>query len=68
MAIWGVTLVALGEVLMHLWRGRKGAANAKPAPPPDDAEKLLNELLAQVEAAEKAKQAAGGDGANGPPP
>lgn len=47
LAVWGFAFVAVGEVLLHLWRSRR-----KPvAPPakPDEAEKLLEEILSQVE-------------------
>jgi hypothetical protein len=49
MAVWGFGFVAVGELALHLWRSRKPAA--PPCPPqPDEAEKLLEELLAQAEA------------------
>lgn len=57
MALFGFAFIAIGETLLYLWRGNP--VEAKPASrqsPPDDAEKLLEELLSQVEAAEKAKQ------------
>ena len=55
MAFWGFTFVALGELLMYLRRGHpKSVQETKPVPEAD-AEKLLEELLQQVEAAAKAK-------------
>ena len=49
MALWGFVFVLVGELVM--WRVRSKRAATKAAePPPDDAEKLLNELLAQAEA------------------
>jgi hypothetical protein len=61
MAAWGFGFVALGEVVVHHYRKRRAAASpAIPAvaqPQPDDAEKLLLELLAQ---AESQRAAAGG--------
>ena len=47
MAFWGFVFVAAGELVLSRFRK---PAPAKPAPPPDDTEKLLNELLAQAEA------------------
>jgi hypothetical protein len=48
MAFWGVVLVAVIELVMYAVRGNpKPAAPAEPQP---DAEKLLNDLLAQAEA------------------
>jgi hypothetical protein len=44
MAVWGFGFVAVGEVVLHHRRSRR------PAAPPDPAEKLLEEILAQVEA------------------
>jgi hypothetical protein len=48
MALWGFAFVVVCELVLYRIRRR---APAKPADPvPDDAEKLLNELLAQAEA------------------
>ncbi len=48
MAFWGFAFVAVCELVLSRFRKR---APVKPAePPPDDAETLLNELLAQAEA------------------
>ena len=56
MAFWGFAFVAVCELVLSRFRKR---AAVKPAePPPDDAETLLNELLAQAEA----KTAAEGQG------
>lgn len=56
MAAGGALVVAVGELLLFLIRGNP-PQKKKTAPPQDDAEKLLDELLKQVEDAEKAKQA-----------
>lgn len=48
MAVWGVALVVVGELFLHWWRGRRPVA-PPPPPQPDPAEKLLEELLNQVE-------------------
>jgi hypothetical protein len=52
MAIWGMGFVVGFEILRHLIRGRRTTTPAppRPAPPPDETEKLLEELLAQAEA------------------
>lgn len=60
MAVWGFVFVAAGEGLRHVLVGRKPAV-PPPAPQPDDAEKLLLELLAQAES----KQAEAGGGGQG---
>lgn len=54
MALWGFLFVLVGELV--IWRVRGNKPPAPTAPPPDDAEKLLNELLAQAEAAEAKRQ------------
>lgn len=59
MAAWGFGFVAAGEVLLHLWRSRKPAPPPSP-PQPDEVEKLLDELLAQAEAASRQGPGAGG--------
>ncbi len=47
MAFWGFVFVAVSEVVLYRFRRRPPV---KPVEPPvDDAEKLLNELLAQAE-------------------
>jgi ABC-type lipoprotein release transport system permease subunit len=61
MAFWGFVFVAVTELVLSRMRG---TAPAKPAAalPPDEAETLLNELLAQAEskmAAEAASKAEG---------
>lgn len=57
LAAAGFVFVAVGEWFAARARARKVAAN--PAPPqPDDAEKLLNELLAQAEAKKAAEEKA----------
>jgi hypothetical protein len=48
MAFWGFAFVAVSEFVLH--RLRRHAPAKPPEPPPDDAERLLNELLAQAEA------------------
>lgn len=47
MAVWGFLFIAAAELVVHGCRGRR----KPPAPPPqpDEAEKLLEELLSQVE-------------------
>ncbi len=51
MAVWGFLFVLVGEVVMWRIRGKRQALQAtKDANPQDDAEKLLNDLLAQAEA------------------
>jgi hypothetical protein len=53
MALAGFLFVAVGELIKWRVRGNAPPASAamkSPAPQPDDAEKLLNELLAQSEA------------------
>lgn len=57
MAAWGFAFVAIGELVVHLWRRRSRSAN--PAPPPDEAERLLEEILSQVESKQKAEATAG---------
>ena len=47
MAFWGFVFVAAGELVLSRFRK---PAPVKPPAPPDDTEKLLNELLAQAEA------------------
>jgi len=49
MAFWGFVFVAVTELILYRMRGSVPVKTAV-APPPDDAEKLLNELLAQAEA------------------
>lgn len=48
MAFWGFVFVLVCELVVWKVRGSKPVKPA--APPPDDTEKLLNELLAQAEA------------------
>ena len=55
MALGGAVFVTLGELLLYLIRGHPKDRVKTPAPPPDDAEKLLEELLRKVEENEKAK-------------
>ena len=50
MAIWGFGFVALYEVVRHVMRGKKALAEPTAPPQPDEAEKLLEELLSQAEA------------------
>ena len=50
LALWGVGLVLVGETALHFWRKRRPAAPAAVAPRADEAERLLEELLAQAEA------------------
>src|SRR5262245_12477265 len=65
MAFWGFVFVAGWELVLYRLRGNK-LPEAKPAEKqPDEAEKLLNELLAQSEAkmaADQPGQAASGEG------
>ena len=49
LAAWGFVFVAVGEILLYWRRSRRKLIAAKPAEP-DPAEKLLEELLSQVEA------------------
>ena len=53
LAIWGFAFVAAGEGIIYWWRGNRPASrSASPAElKPDPAEVLLEEILAQVEAA-----------------
>ena len=55
MAFWGFVFVAVTELILYRMRGSVPVKTAV-APPPDDAEKLLNELLAQAEAKMAAEQ------------
>jgi len=62
MAFWGFVFVAAGELVLSRFRR---PAPPKPAEPPDETEKLLNELLAQAESkmaleAEQQKTEGGG--------
>ncbi|MBA4186521.1 MAG: hypothetical protein C0467_00740 [Planctomycetaceae bacterium] len=66
LAIWGFGFVAVGEVVLHLWRGRKPAKPAEPTPEErTKTEMMLQELLAKAEADEKAKPATGNQPAGG---
>jgi hypothetical protein len=57
MAIWGFAFVAIAELVLHAWRSRKPVTQpAVTAPQPDPAEKLLEEILAKVEAERKAQE------------
>lgn len=56
MAVWGFVFVLVCELV--IWRVR-GTKPTTPPEPPDDAEKLLNELLAQAEAAQARGQETG---------
>lgn len=58
MAVLGFAFVAIGEILLHLWRRRRKPP-AAPAPV-DDAERLLEEILSQVESKQRAEAAASG--------
>ncbi len=49
MAIWGFSFVLVGEAGLYLWRKRKPVLPAPTSPQPDAAEKLLEDLLQQVE-------------------
>jgi hypothetical protein len=61
MAFWGFLFVAVTELVLHRLRGPVPVKPAA-ATPPDDAEKLLNELLAQAEAKMAAEAAAKAEG------
>ena len=50
MAMWGFLFVAAGEGVLYWWRGNRPAQPPK-EPKPDAAEVLLEQILAQVEAA-----------------
>ena len=54
MALWGAGFVVVGETALHWWRRRHPAAPAAPPPRADETERLLEELLAQAEAARAA--------------
>src|ERR1700712_1052387 len=60
MAFWGFMFVAVCELVLS--RIRKNAPVKPPEPPQDDAEKLLNQLLAEVEAKAAAEAREEGDG------
>lgn len=61
MAVWGFVFIAVAEMGLYLWRGGSKAADAaRPAPPPDEAEALLEELLKQAEAKAARERAATG--------
>ena len=47
MAVWGFVFIAIAELVVHWWRARREPPAAPPQP--DEAEKLLEELLSQVE-------------------
>jgi hypothetical protein len=59
MAVWGFVLVAVGELVLDWWRGRRRRVTKPAEPAQPDAEKLLEELLKQAEAA--SRQEATGD-------
>ena len=61
LAAWGFLFVLVGEIIIWRVRGSRPAAPKPPENPQDDAERLLNELLAQAEAKMAAE-------AGGPPP
>jgi hypothetical protein len=61
MAFWGFVFVAVTELVLSRLRGPV-PVKAATAPPPDDAEKLLNELLAQAEAKMAAEAASKAEG------
>jgi hypothetical protein len=64
LAFWGFVFVAVGELILH--RVRRNRPAAQPTEPQqDDAEKLLNELLAQAEAKAAAEAAARGQETGG---
>jgi hypothetical protein len=59
MAICGLAFIALAEFGLYLWRGHPVVIEKKPAERSiDPAEKLLEELLAQADAAMASKNAA----------
>jgi hypothetical protein len=47
LAVWGFAFVAVGEMFVHWWRSRRVVVT-QPAKP-DEAERLLEEILKQVE-------------------
>ncbi len=49
MAVWGFAFVAVGELVLYLWRGEPKPKPSRLHQEPDEAEKLLEELLNQVE-------------------
>jgi hypothetical protein len=57
MAVWGFAFIVVGELVLHWWRSRRKPV-AAPAQP-DEAEKLLEELLAQAEASRQSGQETG---------
>jgi hypothetical protein len=54
MAVWGFAFVAACELFLHWLRARRKKTPVAP-PPPDEAEKLLEEILSQVESRVAAK-------------
>ena len=66
LAAWGFLFVLVGELIIWRVRGSRPAAKP-PETPQDDAERLLNELLAQAEA-KMAAEAGAAPVAGGEPP
>ncbi|MFO0825979.1 MAG: hypothetical protein U0792_23150 [Gemmataceae bacterium] len=55
LAGYGFIFVAIGEVILHFWRGRKPPTPAASAAQPQNTEQMLQELLAKAEAEENAR-------------
>jgi hypothetical protein len=53
MAGWGFAFVAVGELVLYFWRGRKNS-QAVVSPPPDPMDKLLSDLLQPTESPQRA--------------
>jgi hypothetical protein len=68
LAAWGFALAAMFELVAGLVRRNRAPAAPKPVPPEAEAEKLLNQLLQQADAAEAARKAATSPAASCPAP
>jgi len=55
LAAWGGSFIVLYEIARAIW-GKKPAAEAEPERRDDEAEALLNQLLAEADAAEEARR------------
>lgn len=73
MALWGLLLVTVFELVLRFWRGPRSTITPPPpkAPPKvmdDEVEQLLNQLLQQAEAAEAARAAKPAEPPSSAPP